>query len=77
MAEYVSDLRQREKQIEDMERHIDYLRDRIANAEDHIDQVERKHESQEETIKDLVKKNLDMEIQLNIKNYEIESLKIK
>ena len=77
LSEYISEVHQRQKQIEDMERHIDYLRERITNAEDHIDEIQRKNESQEETLKDLVKKNLEMQIQINIKNYEIQSLKSK
>lgn len=31
--------------------------------------MHRKIEHQEETLKDLVKKNLDMEIQINVKNF--------
>lgn len=40
-----------------------------------MDELHRKNDSQQSTLKDLVKKNLDFEIQLNIKEYEIQALK--
>lgn len=38
-------------------------------SDDFIDELHRKNESQEETLKDLVKKNLNMEIEINMKDY--------
>lgn len=54
---------------------IERLKRRVMECEDFIQELERKNESQESTLKDLVKKNLDMEIQINIKDYEIQTLR--
>lgn len=42
---------------------------------DEIDQLNRKVKSQQETLEDLVKKNLDLEIQVNLKNFELKSIR--
>jgi hypothetical protein len=36
---------------------------------DEIQELNRKMKSQQETLEDLVKKNLDLEIQVNLKNF--------
>ena len=58
-----------EKQIEEMVGVIEQYKNRLGEYEDEVEELQRKHESQEGTLKELVKKNLDMEIQLNIKDY--------
>lgn len=42
---------------------------------DEIDQLNRKVKSQQETLEDLVKKNLELEIQVNLKNFELKSIR--
>ena len=69
LTDYIEENHRMEKQIEDMERCINGLKDKLMQSEDFIDQLHRKNESQEQTLKDLVKKNLNMEIQINMKDY--------
>ena len=69
LAEYINGRHRTDQQIEDMARAIEKLKLRVMECEDFIQELQRKNESQEGTLKDLVKKNLDMEIQLNIKDY--------
>jgi len=75
LEEYITERHRSDRQIDDMSKVIDRLKMRVMECEDYMDELQRKNESQEGTLKDLVKKNLDMEIQLNIKDYEIQSLK--
>lgn len=69
LEEYISERHRSDRQIDDMGKVIDRLKMRVMECEDYMDELQRKNESQEGTLKDLVKKNLDMEIQLNIKDY--------
>lgn len=69
LEEYISERHRTDRQIDDMGKVIDRLKMRVMECEDYMDELQRKNESQEGTLKDLVKKNLDMEIQLNIKDY--------
>ena len=75
LEEYITERHRSDRQIDDMSKVIDRLKMRVMECEDYMDELQRKNDSQEGTLKDLVKKNLDMEIQLNIKDYEIQSLK--
>ena len=75
LEEYITERHRSDRQIDDMSKVIDRLKMRVMECEDYMDELQRKNESQEGTLKDLVKKNLDMEVQLNIKDYEIQSLK--
>ena len=49
--------------------------ERFETNMDEVEELNRKIKSQQETLEDLVKKNLDMEIELNIKNFELRSIK--
>ncbi len=60
LQEYINQRHVMQRRIEDMEHAIDRLKNKIIEYEDEVDELQRKHESQEGTLKDLVKKNLDM-----------------
>lgn len=75
LEQYINNRRENEKQMSNMFEAIERLKRRVMECEDFIQELERKNESQESTLKDLVKKNLDMEIQINIKDYEIQTLR--
>lgn len=42
---------------------------------DEVEELNRKLKSQEETLSELVKKNLDLEMQINIKNFELRTIR--
>jgi cell division protein FtsB len=42
---------------------------------DEVEELNRRIKSQQQTLEDLVKKNLDMEMEINLKNFEIRSIR--
>jgi hypothetical protein len=51
------------------------MHERMEGMQDEMEELVRKVRSQEETLSDLVKNKLDMEIQLNLRNFELQSLR--
>lgn len=42
---------------------------------DEVEELNRRIKSQQQTLEDLVKKNLDMEMEINLKNFELRSIR--
>lgn len=42
---------------------------------DEVEELNRRIKSQQQTLEDLVKKNLDMEMEINLKNFELKSIR--
>lgn len=68
-------LTEMERKISEMQDYIQMQNERFETNMDEVQELNRKIKSQQETLEDLVKKNLDMEIELNIKNFELRSIK--
>jgi chromosome segregation ATPase len=71
-------------QIEELEDKLaeweEYLRkqhERLEMMQEEIEEFSRKDRSQKETLEDLVKKNLELEMQLNMRNFELQTLKAR
>lgn len=68
-------LTEMERKIEEMQGYIEMQNERFQTNMDEVQELNRRIKSQQETLEDLVKKNLDMEIQLNLKNFELKSIR--
>ena len=57
--------------MEAMERHIDMQNERFELNQDEIGELNLKIRSQNETLEELVKENLKMEMELNMRNFKM------
>ena len=55
--------------IEEMEMYIDAQHERVEVGQEEMEELNRRVRSQQETLEELVRKNLEMEMELNVKKF--------